>query len=57
MAEKKSVLIGNKDLERRFDQHRATVNEAYKAYEELRSKCPVAHSDANGGYYMLVLAL
>lgn len=43
----------NADLKRRFDQHRATVDEAYGAYAELRGKCPVAHSDAHGGYYLL----
>lgn len=37
----------------RFDQHRASVEEAYAAYEELRAGCPVAHSDAHGGYVML----
>lgn len=41
------------DLKRRIDQQRATVEEAYGAYAELRQKCPVAHSDAHGGYYML----
>ncbi len=41
------------ELERRVDQHRATVEEAYGAYAELREKCPVAHSDAHGGYYLL----
>jgi cytochrome P450 len=43
----------DEDLQRRVDQHRATVEEAYGAYEELRGKCPVAHSDAHGGYYLL----
>jgi cytochrome P450 len=43
----------NEDLQRRVDQHRATVEEAYGAYEEIRGKCPVAHSDAHGGYYLL----
>lgn len=41
------------DLRRRFDQHCASVDEAYGAYEELRARCPVVHSDANGGYYLL----
>lgn len=39
--------------EARFDQHRAGVDEAYAAYEELRAACPVVHSDAHGGYYLL----
>lgn len=43
----------DEDLKRRIDQHRATVAEAYDAYAELREKCPVAHSDAHGGYYLL----
>lgn len=43
----------DEDLKRRIDQHRATVEEAYGAYAELREKCPVAHSDAHGGYYLL----
>lgn len=54
MAGSEPALIGDDDLIRRFDQHRAEVDEAYGAYEELRAKCPVAHSDAHGGYYMLV---
>ncbi|MBB4858672.1 cytochrome P450 [Novosphingobium chloroacetimidivorans] len=37
----------------RFDQHRATVEDAYAAYGELRASCPVAHSDAHGGYVLL----
>lgn len=43
----------DEDLKRRMDQHRATVDEAYGAYVELRQKCPVAHSDSHGGYYLL----
>lgn len=36
------------------DQHRAQVDEAYAAYDELRGKCPVVHSEAHGGYYLLL---
>ena len=42
------------DDERRLDQHRGSVDEAYGAYDALRESCPVAHSDAMGGYYLLL---
>jgi cytochrome P450 len=38
----------------RIDQHHATVEEAYDAYDDLRPRCPIAHSERNGGYYMLL---
>jgi cytochrome P450 len=43
----------DKDMQKRVDQQRATVDEAYEAYKELRGKCPVARSEVGGGYYLL----
>jgi cytochrome P450 len=40
-------------LARQIDQHCAGVDDAYAAYGELRAQCPVAHSERNGGYYIL----
>lgn len=45
-------LLGD-SLAKRIDQHCAGVDDAYAAYAELRSRCPVARSERNGGYYIL----
>lgn len=36
-----------------YDATTATVESAYEVYDELRAKCPVAHSKEHGGNYML----
>jgi cytochrome P450 len=37
-----------------FDHHAPDFNETkYARYREMRTKCPVAHSDAHGGYWLL----
>ena len=39
----------------RHDDHASSTREQHALYAELHSRpCPVAHSDAYGGYYMLV---
>lgn len=37
-----------------FDQTRASVEEAYRAYEELRARGPVVESESLGSYYLLL---
>lgn len=41
------------DMACRIDQHSAEVEDAYAAYQELRTSCPVARSDRMGGYTIL----
>jgi cytochrome P450 len=37
-----------------FDHHAPGFNESkYRRYEEMRSRCPVAHTAAQGGYWLL----
>lgn len=53
MAEQSPVPVLDEALAKAVDQHVTSVDEAYKAYGELRARFPVAHSDRNGGYVML----
>lgn len=36
-----------------FNHHESTVEDMWELYPQLHRGCPVAHSDALGGYYML----
>lgn len=36
-----------------FNHHESSIEEMWKLYSQLHSGCPVVHSDALGGFYML----
>jgi len=36
-----------------FDHHRTDVDELHARYSQLHGSCPVAHSSAHGGFYVL----
>jgi hypothetical protein len=46
--------MNSKDLCTRFDHHDPDlVNDPFPAYETLRGKCPVVHSEEHGGFWAL----
>lgn len=50
-----TAISANDDLLANVDHHSAYFREHnYEIYEQLRERCPVAHSNAWGGFWMLV---
>lgn len=36
-----------------YDHHTASLAESYKVFEQMHAQCPVARSEAHGGFYVL----
>ena len=40
-------------VELHYDHHAAALDEVYATYDKLRAGCPVGHTEAHGGYYVI----
>jgi hypothetical protein len=52
--EQDSQARGVEDGIRRFSSHKNTPRDALELFEAALGKCPVAHSDENDGFFLLL---